>query len=208
MPSQARDSAFEDDGSEPCTGLKVPHRHRPVVGARDDVPPVRAERHGSHHTGVPSQFVQPGTGLDVPHRHAVVAARDEAPPVRAERHGNHHTGVPSQFVQPGTGRRSHTATVQSSEPETRRRPSGLNATAVTRAGARSVRAAGHRSEVPHRHGPVVGAGDEAPPVRAERHGSHRSLVPGQFVQPGTGLDVRTPPRSGRRRRRPGTARRG
>jgi len=42
MPSQARDSAFEDDGSEPCTGLEVPHRHRPIVGARDDVPPVAA----------------------------------------------------------------------------------------------------------------------------------------------------------------------
>ena len=24
MPSQARDSAFEDDGNEPCTGLEVP----------------------------------------------------------------------------------------------------------------------------------------------------------------------------------------
>src|SRR5271165_4732789 len=42
MPSQAHDPHIESEGSEPFSGLEVPHRHHPVVGAGDDVPPVAA----------------------------------------------------------------------------------------------------------------------------------------------------------------------
>src|SRR5271165_5390106 len=42
-PSKARDRAIESEGSEPCTGLEVPHRHRPIVGARDDARQIRCQ---------------------------------------------------------------------------------------------------------------------------------------------------------------------
>ena len=50
---------------QPCTGLEVPHRHRPIVGARDDVPPVAAQRHGIHLTVVPGKNSQEGGGFAV-----------------------------------------------------------------------------------------------------------------------------------------------
>ena len=190
---------------QPCTGLEVPHRHRPVVGARDDVPPVAAQRHGispgrvspdpgaqsvgsrapvwrshtatvpswsprrctarrrstprNHPILVPSQFVQPCTGLEVPHRHRpIVGARDDVPPVAAQRHGSHPSWCPVSSCSRAPVWRSHTATVPSSEPETMYRPSPLKATEFTHLGAQSVRAAVHRSGGPtpppsHRRSP-------------------------------------------------------
>ena len=109
---------------QPCSGLKVPHRHRHVLGARDDVPPVATQRHGSHLIPVPSQFVQPCSGLEIPHRdRTVLGARDDVPPVAAHRHGHHTLLVAGELVKRTPVPKSHTATVRSSEPETMCRPS-------------------------------------------------------------------------------------
>lgn len=72
-----------------------------------------------------------------------------------------------------TGRRvptSHNRTVWSSEPEAIRVPSGLTATAVTSASC-PVSGEPHRhsrDRIPHPHGLVVTAGNQACPVRSER----------------------------------------
>ena len=73
---------------------------------------------------------------------------------------------------------SHTFAVWSSLPVTMRRPSGLNATlphpaCVTLEGEEFLA----RPGVPHLHGLVLAAGDDASAVGAERHAPHPACVP-------------------------------
>ena len=90
-------------------------------------------------------------------------------PSRAHRHRIHPTLVPGESCSRAPVWRSHTATVLSSEPETTCRPSGLTATELTAPWCPVSVQPLAGLEVPHRHGPVVGAGDDVPAVGAHRH---------------------------------------
>ncbi len=71
-----------------------------------------------------------------------------------------------------------------------RRPSGLTATEFITSRCPSrvwIRVTGF--EVPDRHGVVVGPGDDASPVGAHRHGTHRIMVPVEAVDSAAGLEV-------------------
>ena len=54
---------------------------------------------------------------------------------------------------------------------------------------------GPRLEIPHRHGLIDRAGDDASAVGAHRHGHHPTLMPGELMESSPGLEV--PDRHGR-----------
>ena len=148
-------------------GGRVPHPHRLVAAAGDDPLAVGAERHARSPCRCGrSAAADRLAGVGVPHPHRpVVAAGDDAVPVRAER----HTATPRRCGRSAAApigwpvAASHTRTVLSALPETMRCPSGLNATLITApvwpVSGCADRLAGGR--VPHPHGVVAAAGDDA-----------------------------------------------
>ena len=161
--------------------------HRPIVGARDDVPPVAAQGHGSYHTVVPSQL-SPSSGLEVPHRHRPVAgARDDVPPVAAHTPRN----SPNPWCPVSSRAAVHRSGGPTPPPSRRRSP--RRCTARRRSTPRNSPnrcpvscAAVTGLEVPHR--PCVGARDDGRPSPLNAT-EFTHPVPSQLVQPCTGLEV-------------------
>ena len=71
-----------------------------------------------------------------------------------------------------------------------RRPSGAHRHRSHRTlMSRELVDAGAGLEVPHRHGLVIGPGDDAAAIRAHRHRTHPILVSGELVDAGAGFEV-------------------
>ena len=95
---------------------------------------VRAERHRVHRAVVAGEEWPAGAGGRIPQPHRpVLAGGGELPPVRAERHREAPgSSWPVRVACPAPVAGSHSRTVPSSPAEASCRPSGLNATALTR----------------------------------------------------------------------------